>query len=758
MTHTGIGSSHPRKGAVEKVTGKAQYCADISLPDLKYVVVLRSTQHHAKIIRLDTRKARQKNGVLAVLTFDDIPGERYYGEIIADRPALANGKVCFKGEPIAIIVADTRQIAEDARRTIEVSYELLPAVFDPEEAICDDTALIHPKGNLADQVNIQVGNIEEAFQQAEIVVEETFRVPRVYPAYLEPEATLGQWHQDDSITVWVSSQKPFDDRRMISKVLHLPEEKVIVKAAEVGGAFGGKEDASLAILAALAAWKLHGNVQIINSRQESFLGHPKRHPAIMHYKIGAKKDGTLLALQTRTYLDTGAYASFGPAVAQLHTETACGPYHIPNISLQTNVCYTNSPISGAMRGFGSPQANFAIESLMDILATRLDLDAVEIRQKNIWRSGNRSFTGAPINQVESLATCLTIAAEERSRLATVSGQKGKRSGTGIALAVQTMGLGHGIKDVSTCRLEWLPDGDLLLYLGATDLGQGLGTIAAQICAENMGMDYSRVRLAGINTSISPNGGTSCASRMTYLVGNSVIKASQSLIMLLIRETADMLNLDADKLQYQNGYIHRLDRPIENPIPVDEITSRLAEQDRRLIASGSFEFPDPPDTPDHLPAGMPHTSFCFGAQVAHVEVDIQTGIVEIRDIIAIHDVGHIINRHSVEGQIEGGVSMGIGYALYESMDLKQDGDWISYFSEYMLPTSLDISTRIKSIILENPEGSGPYGAKGIGEISTVPTAAAIVNAIYNATGKRLFCIPVRPEHLIDYSSRQQARQC
>jgi len=749
MIHTTIGTSYPRKDAVEKVTGEAVYCADISLPDLRYAVVLRSTQHHAQIKNLDASRARQLEGVLAILTFDDIPGERYYGEIIADRPALADGKVRFKGEPIAVIVAKNRQIAEKARNAIEVHYELLPAVFDPEQAISKKTAVIHPRGNLADQVNFSIGDVAESFQQADIVIEETFRVPRIYPAYLEPEANLAQWHPDGSLSAWVSSQKPFDDRRMISQVLDLPEEEVTVKAAAVGGAFGGKEDASLAILTALAAWKIKGNVQIINTRQESFLAHPKRHPAIMHYKVGAKQDGRLLALQTRTFMDTGAYASFGPAVAQLHSETACGPYHIPNVSIQTNVCYTNSPISGAMRGFGSPQANFAIESLMDILAVRLGLDPVEIRRKNIWKKDEHSFTGVRINQVESLAECLSIAADERDRLARIHSQDPKLSGTGIALAVQTMGLGHGINDVSTCRLEWLPEGDIMLYLGATDLGQGLTMIAAQIAAEKLGVNYSRIKLAPIDTSVSPSGGTSCASRMTYLVGNSVINAAQELIVLLLKEGAGLLQVESDKLQYENGFIRRLDLDGEDPVPLEEIVGRLAEQDRRLVASGSFEFPDPPDTPTHLPVGMPHTSFCFGAQVARVEVDSQTGIIEVRDIIAIHDVGRIINHSGVEGQIEGGVSMGIGYALYESMDLKQDGDWVDLFSEYVLPTSMDTPSQIQSIILENPEESGPYGAKGIGEISTVPTAAAILNAIYNATGKRLVSIPVRPEHLVDY---------
>jgi CO/xanthine dehydrogenase Mo-binding subunit len=750
MTRTYIGRSQPRKDAVEKVTGQAIYCADIDLPDLHCAVVLRSTQHHALISRIDSGTARQMDGVLAVLTLDDIPGERYYGEIIADRPALADRKVRFKGEPIAVIVAESRQIAEEARDAIDVDYELLPAVFDPEQAVKEKRANIHTQGNLADQVNISIGDVAASFQQADIVIEETFRVPRIYPAYLEPEATLAQWQSDGSITVWVSTQKPFDDRRIISNVLNLPEKKVIVKAAAVGGAFGGKEDASLAILCALAAWKIKGNVQIFNSRQESFLGHPKRHPAVMHFKIGAKKEGTLLALETQTYLDTGAYASFGPAVAQLHTETACGPYHIPNISLQTNVCYTNSPISGAMRGFGSPQANFACESLLDILAARLDLDPVEIRQKNIWKCGERSFTGARINQVESLASCLTIAEEERNRLVKIPAQDGRLSGAGIALAVQTMGLGHGIKDVSTCQLEWLPDGEIMLYLGATDLGQGLSTIAAQISAEKLGVNYSRIRLADIDTSSSPDGGVTCASRMTYLIGNTVINAAKSLETLLLQESADLLNVGSDKLQYASGFISRLDRPEEDPIPVDEIASRLAEQDRRLIASGSFEFPEPPDTPDHLPVGMPHTSFIFGAQVARVEVDSHTGIVEVKEIVAIHDVGRIINRIGVEGQIEGGVCMGIGYALYESMHMKQDGNWVCNLSEYLLPTSLDISTRIQGIILENPEDSGPYGAKGIGEISAVPTAAAIINAIFDATGKRLVIIPVHPEHLVDYS--------
>lgn len=748
MTETSIiGKSEPRVDAWQKVTGAARYIPDLQVKDLLHASILRSPHAHAQITGLDTTAAVATPGVLAVITCDDVPGEKVLGDIIPDRPVLATDKVRFVGEPVAVVVARTALAAEEGRKSIRVEYSLLEPLLDPLTALAPDSPAIHAGGNLMSLVEVCDGDIETGFQEADIILDEVFQVPRIYQAYLETETSLAQWQPDGSLTVWASTQKPFHDRTLISKALGLPEEKVTVKTAVIGGAFGGKEDSSLHMLSALAAWKVKGSVRMVNSREESFLAHPKRHAARLHYRLGAKKDGTLTALECTVHLDTGAYASYGPAVGQLLTETVPGPYRIPNVKAQTYIVYTNTPIAGAMRGFGAPQTNFAYESLMDMLAQRLAMDPVELRRRNIFRPGDRSFTRVKINQAEAAARCLDIAQKEQERLARQKPAPGKLAGVGIALGYQTMGLGHRVTDDSANRLEWLPDGRVLLHLGAPELGQGLSTVAAQMTAEALGLPMEYVTVAPLDTTSVPDGGVSCASRMTYMVGNSVILAARLLVEQLLQETARLLGVHPNRLQYQAGFIIRLDQTGAPPIPVNEITSRLAESAPPLSATGVFSFPYGPETPAHLPVGMPHVLMCFSAHVASVEVDPDLGVVEIKELVAIHDAGRVINRSTLEGQIEGAVSMGVGYALSEEMILKPNGNWVDNFTEYLLPTTLDMPPVMKTILLELPEESGPHGAKGIGEMPLGPVAPAIANAVACATSVRLNSIPIKREELV-----------
>ncbi len=741
------GLSEIRLDAWEKVSGQARYVDDLAVPGLLTGLVFRSSHHHALILSLDLSEAEKVEGVISVLTSKDIPGSKIVGDIIQDRPVLAIDKVRFIGEPIAVIVAQDLDSAERARNAIQIEYEPLQPLFDPMEALQENAPPIHPNGNLCSATEAENGNIIAGFAQSDLILEETFRVPRIYPGYLEPETNLAIWKEPGQLEVWVSSQKPFSDRTAICQVLALPEDDVMVRSAAVGGAFGGKEDSSLALLAALAAWKTRTSVKISNTREESILAHPKRHPAVLQYKIGAKKDGTLMALHARVFMDTGAYASYGPAVAQLLTETVTGPYRIPNVKAETCLCYTNSPISGAMRGFGSPQTNFAYESMIELLADKLAMDSSSFRRKNIWRKGDKSYTRVRVNQPESIEACLDIAQAECAQLERIPSSPGKLAGVGYALAFQTMGLGRGVPDDSTNQLEWLPDGRILLRVGAPDLGQGLFTAAAQITAEALGVDLSQVMVENIDTSKSPDGGVTCASRMTYMVGNSLQKAAAQAVQTLLEETAHLLQTDSHQLCYHQGTVQRIDQPGAPVIPVAEIISRLAESEKKIQVNNTFSFPYGSEVPDHLPVGMPHVLFCFGAQAARVEVDPLTGKVEVTHISAIHDVGKAINRNMVEGQIEGGVATGIGYALTEEVALKTNHQWVNDFTEYLIPTSMDVPQHIKSIILEYPEPTGPGGVKGIGEITLVPTAAAISQAVYKAVGVRTKSLPIKAEKVI-----------
>jgi CO/xanthine dehydrogenase Mo-binding subunit len=708
--------------------------------------IVRSPHHYARIVDINTHPAEAAPGVLRVLTAQDVPGAKTFGALLPDQPSLALDYVRHLGEPVALVIGESKSAAVKAVGLVKVQYERLRPVFDPVEALKPEAPRLHSKGNMVAQFDIQDGDIESGFAEADIIIEDRFSVPRISPGYMEPENSIAQWHDDSTITVWVSSQQPFTDQQMIANALNLSVEKVQVKSAVIGGAFGGKEDASLAILAALGAWAIRGTFKIVNTRQESFLAHPKRHPAQIQMKIGAKKDGTLVALQAITHMDTGAYASYGPAVGVILTETLTGSYRIPNVHLETLVAYTNSPLSGAMRGFGSPQSHFALESLLDMLAAKLEMPPIVLREKNVLRPGDSFFTRVIVNETaNSLPKCLKIAEATLSQWNDIQPQQGKVAGVGMALAAQSMGLGAKVPDDSTHRLEWLPDGSVALYLGSPDMGQGLSLVAEQITAEALGLPFDLIKTIPLDTLKSPNGNVTCASRMTYMTGNAVIKAADQLVRQLLDESAKRLNQPRDEFSYQAGSVIT---PYGETLKASEIISRAADDGISIQSEATFSFPYPEETtPQHLPIGMPHVIFVFGAQIARVEVDPELGRVEVTHLTAVHDVGRVISKSGVEGQIEGGIATGLGYALYENMALKEHGEWVDSFTEYLLPTSKDMPQNLECILLEIPEASGPYGAKGIGEIPLVPTAPAVANAVYNAIGVRVKSFPITPEKLI-----------
>jgi CO/xanthine dehydrogenase Mo-binding subunit len=740
-----VGKAEPRKDAWEKVTGAAQYVADIPLPSLYHAVLVRSPHHHARISKIDKTAAQKAPGVVSVLTAEDIPGAKVFGPLIPDQPSLAIDKVRHIGEPVAIVIAETKEVAQSAARLLQVAYEPIEPVFDPVAALAPGVSKVHPDGNLAAHFDFRKGDPEAGFDEAEVILEQVFSLPRISPAYMEPENSLARWNDDGSITVWVSSQHPFTDQEEIADALALPIEKVQVKSAVIGGAFGGKEDSSLAILTALAAWAVKGNVKLVNSRRDSFLAHPKRHPAQIHMKLGARQDGTIVSLQAKAHMDTGAYASYGPAVGIILTETLPGAYRIPNVHFETLVVYTNSPLSGAMRGFGSPQSHFAIESMLDMLAAKLGRDPIDLREQNMLRPGDSLFTEVIVNETaNSLPVIIEKARGLRAQFSAIDPPPGKVAGVGMALAMQSMGLGAKVPDDSTHRLEWSPDGTVLIHLGSPDMGQGLTVAAEQIAAKALGLPFSQVKTLSLDTLTSPNGNVSCASRMTYMVGNALIDAAKQLVQKLLEQAARLLGLPREGLAYEKGMVVK---PNGEKVPAAEFASRIADEGGVLRSETTFSFPYPEETtPQHLPIGMPHVIFCFGAQIARVEVDPELGSVEVTHLNAIHDVGRVISRTGVEGQIEGGMATGLGYALYENMPLKQNREWVSSFSEYLLPTTKDMPRHTETTILEIPEASGPYGAKGIGEIPLVPTAPAIANAIFDAVGIRVCSLPITPEKL------------
>ncbi len=746
-----IGRSIPRKDARDRVTGRAKYAGDIRVPGLLHGVVVRSPHHHAVIKSIDISRAEKMPGVAAVLTSRDVPAALTFGGLMADQPALAYGKVRHIGEPVALVTARTLDEARAACRAVSVEYEELPAVLDMREALLPDATAVHPDGNLCASFHLLLGDPAAGFAQADIILEETFSVQRIAQAYLEPETSLAEWQEDGSLAVWTGSQKPFIDRMAIASVLGLDPEKVIVRSAEVGGAFGGKEDSMLAILASLAAFKVRGSVLVANHRRESFVGHPKRHPTIIHLKLGAQKDGTLTALSSNCLMDTGAYASYGPAVASQFTEMSAGAYHIPNVEIETSLCYTNTPLCGAMRGFGNPQAAFAVESMMNMLAERLGIDPLDLREHNMLRPGELMPSGLPAGAwAESLPGVLKEARKAVDKLrarpapAASNGVRLK-TGVGVAVVIQPMGLGRAIPDRSTHTAEWLPDGSVRLGLGAPEIGQGLSGVSEQMMAEALGIPAGRVFADRLDTSLVPDGGVTCASRMTYLVGNALHDAAAKIKSELVGRAAELMGVDPASLRYEAGNVIDA-RGLA--VPAAEIAARLAEQNRAVKVSGSADFPEPANfTRKDLPVGMPHALFLFGAHVARVEVDPASGAVRVTDVVAIHDAGRVINPASASGQVQGGVVMGLGYALLEDMPLKAGGSWVDSFSEYLLPTSADLPDDVEVVFLETPEASSAFGVKGLGEVVVTPTAPAVAEAVYQAVGVRALRLPITPADLV-----------
>ena len=387
-----IGKSQLRKDARDKVTGAAQYTADIPVENVLWGSLVRSNVHAARLLSINKKKAEDHPGVVVVLTASDVPGTNGFGVVVSDQPAMVQDFIRHFGEPLALVIAQDQKTAIEASALVEVELEVLEPVLDPEAALQPGARPIHPGGNLLSEYDIGKGEVEKGLKEADVVIEDMFEVPRISPGYMEVETSLARPNPDRSITVWVSSQQPFTDQREIAQVLGLDIEKIQVIGSLIGGAFGGKEDAGLAILAALGALKTGKTVRMVNNRHESFLAHPKRHPARIYMKLGAKKDGTLTAFDARVFLDTGAFASLGPSVGSLLTETIGGSYRIPDVHVHTSVAYTNSPFSGAMRGFGNPQAHFPMESMMDILADKLGMDPVDLRKKNIYEPGDQAIT------------------------------------------------------------------------------------------------------------------------------------------------------------------------------------------------------------------------------------------------------------------------------------------------------------------------------------------------------------------------------
>ncbi|MBA3872538.1 MAG: molybdopterin-dependent oxidoreductase [Anaerolineae bacterium] len=753
-----ISRSVPPIEVTEKVTGEAKYTDDYTFPDMLFARTLRSPHPHAKILSIHTEKAKALSGVRAVLTHEDVPGENLHGLVYRDWPVLCADVVRYTGDAVAIVAADTEEIADEALMLIEVAYELLPVVGDPEYAHTAEAPVLHPNhptGNLLKHIKVRHGDVEQGFADADVIVEHEYRTPTTEHAFLEPECAIGVpkgYTDHKKLTVYVGSQIPYQDRDQIGLALGIPSEQVRVIGTLIGGGFGGKEDIAGQIHVSLLATVTGKPVKMLYTRQESLIFHPKRHATIIRIKTGATKDGKLIAVQAELYGDGGAYASLSDKVMTRATTHATGPYEVPNAKIDCYAMYTNNVPSGAFRGFGVTQSAFAVEQNMDMLAEKLNIDPIEFRRMNAQKVGVTTATGQLLR--ESVGLLETIDDVQKDMVAKSNGhgfrwswrEGNKAYAWGIACAYKNTGLGGGAPDKSEAEVEAFEDGTIEVRTAAADMGQGIAHVVAQCAAEEMHIAYEKVKVLLCDTDLTPNGGPTTASRQTFMTGNAARLAAVALREAITRSAAEMLDVPPEKIYYEEGLL----RSNGHSVPMGDVVTWMKQSG--LSPKTRHEYWGPKTQPLGTGGDM-HFAFSYATQAALVEVDMDTGEVKVHKILSSTDIGRAINPLMLQGQIEGGIIMAMGNCLTEAFILEDGVPWTRLLSRYKMP-SIKHTPEIISHLVEHRSSEGPYGAKGVGEIPSINTTPAICNAIYNATGVRIFKIPVDQDSLLLAMKRGQ----
>ncbi len=729
-----IGESVPRVDAYAKVTGEARFPGDLSMPGMLHMKIRFAERPHARIRRLDVSKALAYPGVVAVFTAKDVPVNEY-GLQQPDQPVLCGpveehhqptsesqrltvpaDVVRFVGDQIAAVVAETEEAAEIGRDLIEVEFENLPVVTDPCLAMQPNAPLIHPErgdSNVCVHYVIRKGDVALGFSQADVIVEGEYRLPFQEHAYLQPEAGLAYIDEEGRVTVQAAGQWTHTDRKQIAHALALPLEQVRVIYPAIGGAFGGREDISVQIVLALAAWKLQRPVKIVWSRRESIIGHGKRHPMVVRTRWGATREGKLTAAETEVIADAGAYLYTTNKVLGNTAVVHTGPYYIPHVKADIYGVYTNNLPTCAFRGFGAPQAIFAAEMQMNKLAEALNMDPVEFRLRNALREGDTLGVGTAPPDPITIVQVIEAAARKFGWHET--SQKSKQTGSppwvvrgrGFAAGFKNIGFSFGYQENCWGRVE-LHGKDtiekVVIYHAGAEVGQGAHTVMAQMVAAAVGVPHQKVTLVTSDTVNMGDSGSASASRMTFMAGNALRGAAKIAL------------------------------------------EKWRDEERPAI--GEYKYLAPPTTPFDPKTGhsTPNFGYAYVAQAVEVEVDIQTGMVRLLRVVSADDVGKAINPTLVEGQIEGGVVQAQGYALMENFQMREGYVLTDQLSTYLIPTVLDVPDLVEPVILETPDPRGPWGARGVGEMPFLPLAPAILAAIHDATGVWLNEIPVTPERL------------
>lgn len=762
-----VGKRIPRRDAFEKVTGEARFTFDLMLPDMQYGKIKRSTYAHAKILSVDTSKAEQFPGVKAVVTAADVPPDARFGSGLYDETAFARDVVRYVGEPVAAVAAETEAIAEEALDLIEIKYEPLPAVFDAEEAMqTNPKVVIHPdlrkyrfpkvlapklvpdRPNIGNYFKIRTGDVEKGFKESDIIVENKYSTAPVHHGYMETMVAVAKPELDGSVTLWTSSQAVPIAKQLVCDALGLPPDRIRVIVPYVGGGFGAKTAVKVEPACVLLALKAKKPVRIALTREEDIAATSCRFPFKMRVKDGVKKDGTLMAREVLLVLNMGGYSEQAYLEVRNCAYGAVGTYKIPNFKLDSYGVYTNQLKAGPLRGFGSPEVSFAIESQMDELAEKLGMDPVEFRLKNLLHEGDANVIGEKMVSVGS-EECL-----EKVAKAIGWGQAPERPsdgpwrrGKGVAVSNKY----SAAPTASSAVVRLLPDNTVEVRFQATEIGQGSHMVLAQIAAEELKVPLEKVRITACDTLTTPFGAGAWSSRQTYNEGNAVRLACKEAKKELLRVAAKKFNVPPESLEFENGELHvrgttqvmDLGELYTDHIwnikfleDVGEITGRATSYQRTV----------PMDENGHSPRSC--SFYMHNAHAVEVEVNVETGQTRVLKYASAADCGKAVNPINVEQQIEGGISMGIGMTLFEELVMKDGRVINSDYLDYKLPTSLDHPAvdNMISIVVEAAHPEGPYGAKGVGEVTLVAASPAIANAIYNAVGLRVRDLPLNSEKI------------
>ena len=741
-----IGQRAPRVDAGQIVMGEAQYTVDVALPGMLTGMVLRSPVPHARIRGIDTSRARALPGVMAVLTGKDTLGKKYgYRAETADECALATDKVRYVGEQVAAVAARDRDIAEEALSLIEVDYEVLPAVFDPREAMAPGAPLVHEAtaGNVSFTPRFNWGNVEEGFAASDHIREDSFSTQPQIHCSMETHAAVAQF-VGGFLTVWSTTQGPYALRKDLALTLGIPEGRIRVVKPRMGGGFGGKREMFASdFCAALLAMKTARPVRIVYSRAEEFIATRHRHPMFITLKTGYKKDGTIMAKDCVVVADGGAYNSRGPAILSHAGASLASLYRVPHVRYMSYHVYTNNPVSGAFRGFGSLQARFAEESQLDMIAEELGMDPLELRLKNVVATGDTTIHGHKITSC-GIRECLEKVAE-------VSGWREKRLlkkpgyGIGIACNEYVCAMRSFYEyDSSSAIVRPNEDGTVDFFTGASDIGQGSDTALAQIVAEELALPLEKIHVVAADTQTGAMDLGSYASRVTFVAGNAALRAAQDLKSQLFRHLSKCWTVEQDTLACCAGKITATGRPELSLTFAEAVCSILNKEGNFVIGRGFYDSPS--EMLDYKTGcGNTSASYSYGAQVVEVEVDAKTGQTKVLRVVAASDCGRVINPLGLEGQAEGSIVCGLGMTLLEDRNTEEGKTLNPHFLGYQIPTAME-APEMESFPIETIDPEGPFGAKGVSEGYQVPTAPAIVNAIYAATGIRFKELPITPERL------------